>query len=166
MSNLIQPQPEGFVPHEFTKEFTSTHSKDAIWKWLNTPETFTDTQVPPYKVEFYSPNPAEVDNGFNEGVLNIHYGPLINFAGVLTKIDEAGYRDLQYFHGSYAFSVRWLRPYRLEFWVEAPEEGKTVVKMRLSTWVKPWASKLWSSFQGLFWSRFGHWMNKAVSKAS
>ncbi|MEM9325832.1 MAG: hypothetical protein AAGA85_09255 [Bacteroidota bacterium] len=164
MSTLVQPQPQGFVAHEFTKEFHSAHTKQAIWKWLNQPETFTDTQVPPYRVEFYSPDPEKIPNGFNEGVLNIHHGPGINFAGVLTTIRPESYRDLQYFYGSYAFSLRWLRPYRLEFWVEDSQEMETVVKMKLSTWVKPWTAKLWTSFQSLFWSRFGRWMNKAITK--
>ncbi len=163
MSTLIQPCPQGFNKHEFTREFRTSHSRADVWRWLNSPETFTDTQVPPFKVEFYSPDPSTIPNGFHEGVLNIHHGPLMNFAGVLTTIENDRYRDLQYYFGSYALSLRWLRPYRLEFWLEDAADA-TVVKMKLSTWVKPWIAKTWTALQSLFWSRFGRWMNKAVPK--
>lgn len=160
--SLVQPQPPRFQDHRFNLEFEINESKEKIWTWLNKPETFTDTQIPPYKVEFYSPDPENIPNGMNEGVLNIHHGPFINFAGVMGKIEPNQYRDLQYFHGSYAFSLRWIRPYRLEFWIEEGKNKTSKVRMQLSTWVRPWISGIWTSFQKLFWSRFEGWMKRSL----
>ncbi len=164
MAPLLQPQPAGFVDHQFELVVEVPHPVASVWQWLNTPETFTDTQVPPYKVEFYSPNEATIPNGFHEGVLNIHHGPFLCFAGVLTTIQPETYRDLQYYYGSYAFSLRWVRPYRLQFWVTELEPGKTQVKLAVSSWVKPWTHKLWSRLQRLFWGRFKGWMTRSVKK--
>ncbi len=160
--SIVQPKPERFQDHQFNLSFEINQPREKIWSWLNRMETFTDTQIPPYKVEFYSPDPKTIPNGFHEGVLNIHHGPFINFAGVMGKVEENTYRDLQYFHGSYAFSLRWIRPYRLEFWLEDGDNATSRVKMRLSSWVKPWIAKLWHSMQKRFWGRFEGWMSKSL----
>lgn len=160
--SLVQPIPEHFQNHQYELNFKVNRSKESVWQWLNKMETFTDTQIPPYKVEFYSPDPNKIPNGFHEGVLNIHYGPGINFAGVLTKIEDFKYRDLQYYHGSYALSLRWIRPYRLEFWLEEVSPDLLAVRMRLSSWVKPWIAGFWTFVQKLFWSRFKGWMSRSV----
>ena len=162
MSAVVQPQPPKFQDHQFNLEFEIKEPKERIWQWLNRPETFTDTQVPPYKVEFYSPDPDNIPDGFHEGVLNIHHGPFINFAGILGKIEDQSYRDLQYYHGSYALSLRWIRPYRLEFWLEDGDADHSKVKMRLSSWVKPWIANFWTGCQKLFWSRFKGWMGRSL----
>ncbi len=158
----LQPQPEGFIECNYTFKFEIAATSKAVWNWLNNPKTFTDTQVWPYKVEFYSPDPENIPNGFYEEVYNIHYGPFINFAGKLTEI-KADYRDLQYFYGSYALSVRWIRPYRLEFWTEEAN-GKTMITCKIGYWVKPWIEFIWMKLQKLFWLTFPRFARKSLTK--
>ena len=159
---MLQPQPPGFKDHSHKFSFSVKKSAQDTWNWLNKAETFTDTQIPPYKVEFYSPDPETIPNGFHEGVLNIHHGPFINFAGVLTKIDDLKYRDLQYYYGSYAFNLRWIRPYRLQFWLNEKSENEVELTAEISSWVKPWISGTWSFFQSLFWKRFPRWARRSI----
>lgn len=159
---LIQPPPPKFKDHIHKFSFELPYTPDQIWKWLNDPKTFTDTQVWPYKVEFYSPKPNEIPNGFHEEVLTNHTGPFVNFAGKLTTI-KPDYRDLQYFYGSYAISFHWIRPYRLEFWTEKKNE-LTTVTCAISCYVKPGIYKLWGSMQKIFWKRFKKWAKKSVKK--
>jgi hypothetical protein len=159
---LVQPKPPKFQEHSYRFEFTVNQSRQDVWNWLNRPETFTDTQIPPFRVEFYSPSP-DIPNGFHEGVLNTHHGPLINFSGVLTSIQPPHYRDLQYYYGSYAISIRWIRPYRLQFWLEE-SDGSTTVVAQIDSYVKPWISGLWTTAQKVFWSRFPSWARRSVSR--
>jgi len=159
---LLQPPPPGFKNHQFQFQIDLPHAEEQVWTWLNDPRTFTDTQVWPFKVEFYSPDPDSIPNGFHEGVLTNHTGPFVNFAGKLTSIDPH-YRDLQYFYGSYAVAFGWFRPYRLEFWTEAHDEG-TQLCCTLSTYVKPRLFGLWDRSQRLFWGRFKRWAGKSVRK--
>lgn len=74
--------------------------------------------------------------GFSEGVLNAHHGPLLNFPGVLTEIQDEKYRDLHYYYGSYALSLRWIRPTRLQFWVEDMLDGGCKVIGQVDSFVK------------------------------
>ena len=159
---MLQPQPPGFDMHSFKFDFTIRESRQDVWNWLNTPETFTETQIPPFRVEFYSPS-EDIPNGFHEGVLNTHHGPMINFSGVLTKVESPSYRDLQYYYGSYAVSIRWIRPYRLQFWLAESGED-TIVTAQIDSYVKPWIRGLWTKAQKLFWSRFPSWARKSVAK--
>ena len=161
---MIQPPPPGFKTHAYSFEVEIPAEEKYVWQWLNDPKTFTDTQVWPYKVEFYSPDPERIPNGFHEGVLTNHTGPLINFAGKLTKIEEH-YRDLQYFYGSYAFRFNWFRPFRLEFHA-TENNGHTTVRCTLSTYVKPGLYNLWERSQRIFWRRFKRWSRKSVLKLS
>ena len=161
---LLQPKPPGFEDYVYEFSFLIDTSEDNVWKWLNDTRTFTETQYWPYKVEFYSPEGDNAPPGFREGVLTNHFGPFINFAGILTKI-EPNYRDLQYTYGSYALSPRWIRPYRLEFSTQV-KEGKTEVTGRLSTYVKPSWLKLWSRSQKRFWKRFQKWSTKSIMRSA
>lgn len=161
---LLQPQPPGFKDHQFTFKVDIPNSATDVWTWLNDPSTFVDGQVWPFKVEFYSPDPNTIPNGFHEGVLTNHTGPFVNFAGRITAV-ESNYRDLQYFYGSYAFVFAWFRPYRLEFWTEE-YEGGTYLTCTLSTYVKPGLYNLWGSTQRLFWSRFKRWSRKRVKRVA
>jgi hypothetical protein len=158
----LQPQPEGFIACSYTFNFEINAHPDKVWKWLNNPNTFTETQVWPYKVEFYSPDPVKIPNGFNEGVYNIHYGPGINFAGQLITIKK-DYRDLQYFYGSYVISIRWIRPCRIEFWT-IEKNGITTIKCKVSYWVKPWIEFIWMKLQKLFWATFPRFARKNITK--
>ena len=154
--NVPQGAPAGFVAHRHQAGFEVAHPPEQVWAWLNDPATFTDSQIPPWRVEF-------VDGGFEVGVLNAHHGPFMSFAGVLTEIDPGRYRDLQYFYGSYAVSLRLIRPTRLQFWVEPTGIG-TQVQLQVDSLVRPWVCRPWSALQRVFWRRFAHWLDRAVAK--
>jgi len=161
---MLQPKPPGFEVHEYEFSLMLNAESHYVWKWLNDPDTFTKSQVWPYKVEFYSPNMEKIPSGFNEGVLTNHTGPFVNFAGKLITINT-NYRDLQYYYGSYALSFGWIRPYRLEFWTEDHENDQTKLTCKISSYVKPGiAYKLWDNGQKLFWSSFRSWARKSVHR--
>ncbi len=161
----IQPKPPGFKDNVYSFSFAVDAPETKVWNWLNDTKTFTDTQYWPWKVEFYSPDPGKVENGFEEGVLTNHHGPLVNFAGILTKIKKNKYRDLQYAYGSYAISFRWFRPYRLEFETEEVDH-KTTIRGTLSTYTKPGLDGLWTRSQKMFWGRFQKWATKSIARTS
>jgi hypothetical protein len=148
--------------HQFTVGVAADHAR--VWHWLNTPETFTQGQLPPYRVEFVSPDPERIPADFSEGVFNIHHGPLLNFAGVLTEIRPGAYRDLQYFYGSYALSLRLIRPARLQFWVEEMMPGVTCVRGQVDSYVHPWMYRLWTWAQQAFWWQFGRLMQRGLER--
>ena len=159
---MIQPPPPGFKVHTHTFDVPLEASEKSVWLWLNDTRTFTDTQVWPYKVEFYSPDPTNIPNGFHEGVVTNHTGPFVNFAGVLTKI-QPNYRDLQYYYGSYAISFRLVRPFRLEF--STTTDGPiTTITCTISSYVKPSFYTTWNFLNKLFWRRFKRWSKKNVLK--
>ena len=160
---LLQPPPPGFLEHSYEFEVTIDASNEAVWKWLNDPETFTESQYWPFRVEFYSPDPEHIPNGFHEGVLTNHHGPLLNLVGELVQIKPNSYRDLQYYYGSYALSFRWIRPYRLEFWT-TEKESKTEIRCKLSSYVKPSFSSFWTTSQRFFWKSFKRWSKRAIPK--
>ena len=159
---MIQPQPPGFKVHAYSFDVKVKAQEKSVWSWLNDPKTFTDTQVWPYRVEFYSPNPESIPNGFTENVLTNHTGPFVNFAGVLTKI-EPSYRDLQYYYGSYAISFRLVRPFRLEF--ATTNDGKeTTITCTISSYVKPSFYRIWNFLNRQFWKSFKRWSRKSILK--
>jgi len=159
---MIQPQPPSFKSHIYSFDVSVEAPSSTVWKWLNDPKTFTETQVWPYKVEFYSPDPETIPNGFHEGVLTNHTGPFINFAGVLKEISNS-YRDLQYFYGSYALSIGLVRPFRLEF--ETKEhDGITVITCTISSYVKASFYGIWDKLSRIFWKRFKRWSTKSILK--
>ncbi len=159
---ILQPLPPGFTDAPFEFSFSVNQTEKEVWKWLNDPATFTDTQYWPFRVEFYSPDPDQIPNGFQEGVLTNHFGPFVNFAGIITKI-ESGYRDLQYTYGSYAISFRWIRPYRLELWTKKDGEN-TIIMGKISSYVRPAFKNIWLKAQGIFWKRFQKWVTKTYVK--
>lgn len=158
---MIQERHPDFVEHKYSFSVDVPAPATRVWKWLNDPRTFTDTQVWPYRVEFYSPQPEKVPNGFHEGVVTNHTGPFINFAGVLTEISD-NYRDLQYYYGSYAISFRLVRPFRLEF-STVEHEDRTTINCTISSYVKPSFYKIWDRLNKLFWSRFRRWATKSIA---
>ncbi|MGB3633608.1 MAG: hypothetical protein WA982_06175 [Rubrobacteraceae bacterium] len=154
-----QGAPSNFVPHAYRRTFRVPYSRDRVWTWLNDPATFTEGQVWPFRVEF-------VDGGFEPGVLNVHYGPLLNFAGAIGEVrapeeDTVGYRDLKYFYGSYAISPRLVRPTRLQFWVEGSGES-TLLTLQVDSLVRRWFTGPWDLLQRVFWQRFPRWMDSAL----
>jgi len=158
-----QAAPPGFVHHAYEDTFTSEHARDVVWDWLCNPRTFTESQLWPYRVEFVDPDTG-APAGFREGVLTAHHGPGISFAGRLTEIRPGAYRDLQYFYGSYAFSLRLIRPTRLQFWCEDAPGGGTEVSVRLDSFVRPALVPLWAWGQRTFmWDRLPNWMDRSLS---
>ena len=155
-----QPAPDFLEEHAHEFAFETARPLDAVWRWLNDPATFTDSQVWPYRVEFVSPDPA-VPAGFHEGVLNTHHGPLLNFAGVLTEVRPPAYRDLRYYYGAYAVSPRLIRPTRLQFWTETAGQG-TAVRLRVDSLVRRGWGGRWTWMQERFWRRFPRWLERAV----
>lgn len=160
---LLQPLPPGFIDHKYAFSIRLNASEAIIWSWLNKTETFTDNQVWPYKVEFYSPDPANIAEGFREGMITTHIGPMINFPGKITSI-LVNYRDLQYFYGSYVISPRLIRPYRLEFSTLKQTEGTTVLNCTLRSYVKPGWEGFWTFGCRLFWSSFKKWSKKSIER--
>ena len=169
--------PEGFVTHVYRKTFTVPHPRGRVWAWLNDPATFVEGQVWPFRVEF-------VDGGFEPGVLNVHHGPLMNFAGVIGEVRDpepgvTAYRDLKYLYGSYALSPRLARPTRLQFWAgsvgvgvagDAADSsgagGGTTVTLQLDSLVRGGFVRMWDLAQRVFWSRFPRWMRSALEEGS
>ncbi len=139
--------PAPFVEHRFEYEFEVPFARGEVWDWLNDPETFTRGQIWPYFVEF-------VGGGFEPGVLCNHHGPGIHFPGVIGEVRAPEYRDLQYCYGAYALTPRWIRPARLEFWLDEAGENGTRVRLRLESWVKPSWRGLWNWGQTRFWRLF------------
>ena len=159
---MLHPHPQSFRLHQFRKTYKVFHSHEAIWDWLNDTKTFTQGQTWPYRVEFVAPEQNEKAT-FETGVFTTHHGPLMNFAGILAAIDAPHYRDLRYLYGSYFLTLRWLRPTRLQFWLE-DKQDHVEVTVQLDTFVKTWLFDLWTRTMNIFWGRFGRWMNRAVRK--
>jgi hypothetical protein len=156
----LQIKPPKFKTHIFTKEYDSPYTESQIWDWLNDPKTFIDNQTWPFRVEFLrNENQKQY---FEKGVLNTHHGPMLSLAGEIGEVTPH-YRDLQYYYGSYVFSFRLVRPFRLEFWTDNRGD-KRILKMQLSSHVTPSFYKIWNWDQNIFWSRFGKWMNKSINK--
>lgn len=162
---LPNARPDGFVEHAFEREFVVDAPRARVWTWLEDPETFTGRQIWPFRVEFLEPRP-DVEPGFEVGGINIHHGPFLNFAGMLTEIREGEYRDLQYFYGSFLFGLRLIRPTRLEFWVEDVEQERTRVRLRVGSYVRKPLAGIWTFGQRLFWARFARWMTRSVTAPS
>ena len=148
VNNSIAPK---FVEHYYERSFQVEADVDSVWRWLNTTRTFTDSQIPPYKVEFLAEDGGE--SNFRMGVLCNHHGPFINFPGIIGELKAPEYRDLQYCYGSYAISFRIIRPTRLEFWLEE-KDGGTLLTMGLSSYVRKGLHQAWTLAQKLFWTTF------------
>lgn len=153
--------PPGFVSDLYEHTWHIGRPREHVWAWLCDPATFTDGQIPPWRVEFLT-NEAGA-TGFAEGVYNAHVGPFISFSGVLGEIEDQRYRDLQYFYGSYALSHALFRPTRLQFWLDDDVEGETsVLHLQLDTYVRQRAVGLWGRMMAIFWKRFGSWCERAI----
>ena len=158
-----QAAPPQFLRHQFRKTWVVPGTRDKVWNWLNDPATFTDGQVPPYRVEFVSAE-VGVPRGFEVGGLNSHHGPLLLASGTLVEIREQEYRDLQYFYGSYVISLRLVRPTRLQFWVEQHGPDSVKVTVQLDSFVRGWFEPFWQVGQRAFWWGFGRWLRGAVGR--
>lgn len=158
------PRAPGFVEHVCESSFRIRAPWPRVWGWLETPATFADGQVWPFRVEF-PPNHPSGPAGFEEGAFSNHHGPLLNLPGRLDTIfegDDRAYRSLEYLYGSFVVSLRFVRPTRLEFWVDGESDATTRVRLRLSSDVRPLLETGWGSVQRVFWRRFPRWMAKAL----
>jgi hypothetical protein len=141
--------------HQHVQRFVTPAERDRVWAWLVDPATFTDTQIPPWRVEF-------LGGGFDEGVVTTHHGPGLHLPGVLAEIRDGEYRDLQYLYGAWAVSFRLLRPTRLQIAV-ADDPGGTEVEVRIDAHVHPRMVRLRAASQRLFWRRFETWTGRTVT---
>jgi hypothetical protein len=153
-----QGAPANFVEHHHEFSFVHNAPRPAVWAWLNDPDTFT-RQVWPYRVEF-------VRGGFEEGGLNVHHGPFLCVAGMMTLVDPGDdgngrCRELRYFYGSHVIGLRAIRPTALTFWVEDAGSG-TKITGRLDSLVHPWMRGPWSLIQRTFWPSFRFWIRREV----
>ncbi len=158
-TNMVRPYPAtpppGFVAHEYHHIWQLNKPRAAVWAWLCNPDTFTDGQVRPYRVEFLAN--AEGPGDFREGVYNAHVGPFMSLSGILGEIRRQDYRDLQYFYGSYAISHALFRPTRLQFWLADRRDGGTELTLQVDAHVRKKAQRFWGRGMKLFWPRFGKW---------
>jgi hypothetical protein len=159
--------PRGWKQHAFERRWAVKAPRRAVWSWLNDPSTFT-RQIWPFRVEFLEGSGVDGASGFAPGVLNAHHGPLLNACGVITEIDEGAdgdgrYRDLQYYYGSFVIGMRFVRPTRLQFWVEDDAEG-AAVRVRIESDVARWFAPMWSLINGFFWLSFPQWMRSGARK--
>ncbi len=148
ISGLDWAMPAPFRAHVFEHAFVLPISRERAFRWLCDPRTFTRGQIPPWGVEF-------LGGGFEAGVPNWHYGPFLNFPGVLTEVRTPEYRDLRYFYGAYVLSPRLVRPTRLEFWFEREGESRSRVRLRVSCQTRRGVGWAWSALQWFFWPQFG-----------
>ena len=147
----------GFVPHSFARTFEIAARREDVWGWLNDPETFTKGQPWPYFVEF-------VGGGFEPGVQNTHTGPLLHCCGEIGEVRAPSYRDLRYHYGAYVLGMRWIRPTRLQFWIDADGPERTRVKAQLDSHCRPWLRGIWTLGHRCFWRLFGWSMRRGVAK--
>lgn len=134
------------VTHTFEKVFSFGSGEiEKVWTNLNKRETFCAGQPFPYKVDFES---GLSSGDFYSGELNIHHGPLLSVHGAIGEI-SGNYRDLKYFYGSYVLSFRLVRAVRLEFFRDGVN-----LRVKLTTYVKPWFLPLWNMGNNFFWKFF------------
>ncbi|MEM0982895.1 MAG: hypothetical protein AAGI17_02990 [Planctomycetota bacterium] len=157
--------PSGFAEHVFERSRPLGVDRAGLWRWLNTPETFT-RQVWPYRVEFVEGTGVHGGGGFEVGTLNTHHGPFLNCSGVITRTDETeGVRDLHYFYGAFIVSPRLIRPRRLLFTLTG-EPDNAHLKLRVECDVKPWVAGVWTGLQSMFWSSFFGSARRGAIKAA
>ena len=139
--------PTHMIENTIEKFFSLPEQKaQQVWRRLQLRETFTQGQIPPYRVEF----DADSQSGpFNSGELNIHHGPLLSVHGRIGEITE-NYRDLTYFYGSYVISFRWIRPVRLEFFREPGG-----IRLKIKSYISPKIKFFWQTGNSIFWRFFG-----------
>lgn len=165
------PCPPGFRPHVHEHSFDLARGFEETWTVLMTPETFTKGQPWPYRVEFLETPQADgtVARGFDEGTLNAHHGPFLNFSGVVSSVEvgpDRAVRDLEYVYGAYALAFRWIRPRLLRIAVDRTAPDRCRVTVRIESFTRPWIAGAWTLAQRLFWSAFGPSLRRLVPKTA
>lgn len=161
-------KPLGWADVIYEKRFTVPVPRRHVWAWLQDPATFT-RQVWPFRVEFVAGSGVGGASGMEPGVLNAHHGPLLNFSGVITAVDNGtdghgASRDLHYCYGSYALGLRFIRPALLRFEVSDAADGDdaTDVTLRVESFVRPGWSGVWTLAQRMFFAPFSGQMAKGA----
>ena len=138
--------PSGFILYEYVREYAYPAGKiSGVWDRLQRRETFTKSQIFPYRVEFAS---SSQEGAFEAGELNIHHGPLLSVHGAICDV-TTNYRGLNYFYGSYVLSFRLVRPVKLEFFREGDK-----LKLKLKSFIRPWFKPFWNLGNFILWSIF------------
>lgn len=149
---MTQPIPPGFHPHSVKRSALVSASREKVWGWLCDPKTFTQGNLPPWRVEFlpgWEGGPAD----FTPGVYNNHHGPFMNLPAIITEVRPPEYRAMDYLYGSSILTLRMIRPTRLQFWLE-DVDGKTRVTLQLDSLVHRWWGWFWTLGQSAFWGSF------------
>jgi len=149
---MTQPVPPDFRPHAVKRSALVGATREKIWAWLCDPKTFTQGNLPPWRVEFlpgWEGGPAD----FTPGVYNNHHGPLMNLPAIITEVRAPEYRAMDYLYGSSIITLRMIRPTRLQFWLE-DVDGKTRVTLQLDSLVHRWWGWFWTLGQSIFWWSF------------
>jgi len=150
-----QQAPREFERDEFNLHFNVKADIQAVADYLNRTKTFTQGQIPPYRVEFIDPATHLKTEKFEVGVLTNHFGPLLNLPGKITQIEGNRYRELVYGYGSYAISNRLFRPEKLQFWFDSDSSAsKTKIHLRLTTSCRYGWKWLWKLGMLSFWPSF------------
>ncbi len=162
--------PRGFESHVFERRFEIDRSFEAVWTWLMRPETFTEGQFWPWRVEFLdTPMPdGSVARGFDVGTRNAHHGPFMNFCGRISRVEsgaDSAVRDLEYGYGAYALCFRLIRPTLLRISASRVDDGRTEVVVRIESAVRSWMAGPWTVAQRCFWPSFGWWMRRGVPRS-
>ena len=144
--------PDGFTFSRITLEGYAPHSIEKTWDWLNRKETFTQGQIPPYRVEFVASDSNKTAE-FEEGCYNNHHGPFLHLPAQITVMNPHEYREMQYLYGSYVLSFRLIRPTALKFFLSAHEQG-CMVQVVLEAQIRPFIRRLWEGTNQVFWTRF------------
>lgn len=151
-SQFIQPKPNFLKHHCFKTSWLIKKPIKAIWKTLNTMETFSNAQLFPYRVEFVD---SDKKAAFKTGVWTNHHGPLLNACGQIGEMKTHEYRDLNYSYGSYVLSFRVIRPVRLQFFFREDPNG-TLLSVQFDCFVAPSLYKCWDILMKIFWRGFGN----------
>lgn len=157
------PAPRGFTTHEFRTVFTSRHSLEEVWDFLNRPETFTKGQPPLYFVEFVSPEPDKPAN-FRPGVFNTHHGPGLHLPAVITTVEPQRIRNMNYLYGAFVLNFRLIRPTCLNFRFK-PHGSGCKVELVLRSHVRPLFKPLWNLGLRVFWGAFGWGLDRDIRRA-
>lgn len=140
------------MPHTLERSVSVSASRERVWGWLCDPRTFTQGNLPPWRVEFVAERAGgPVD--FTPGVFTNHHGPGINFPAIIREVNPPEFRSMEYLYGSYAISLRLIRPTWLTFRLEAIDGG-TRVQVRLDSYVRSWFAPFWTVGQSIFWWSF------------
>ena len=149
---MTQPIPPNFHPHTVKRSAIVGAAREKVWAWLCDPKTFTQGNLPPWRVEFlpgWEGGPAD----FTPGVYNNHHGPFMNLPAVITEVRAPEYRAMEYLYGSSVITLRMIRPTRLQFWLE-DVDGKTRVTLQLDSLVHRFWGWFWTLSQSIFWWSF------------